>query len=194
MWTANDIKNLSLMEIAHEIIIEWNDKENTDVQIINTQYELAKKVALSRHGWSFAEKNVHIELSEETEQAPSPNAKYKYIADLPNDVLCNVACYTDPNARHVTDFYVVGNILCANTDKLYLKYTANVHECNFTAEFVDWFKVFFAQRLNPYLNGDLQRQQVLMNEEVVLFRTAKNIDTKRNKHESLDGNPLLWCR
>lgn len=194
-WTANDIKNLALTELNHEIITDWNDRENTDVQMINTQYALAKKIALSRYGWSFAERHVELEL-EEADGATviTPNFRYKFVAELPDDVLCNIAAYMNPSETMIADYYIVGNTICANQDKLYLQYTANVSEQQFTAEFVDWMKVFFASRLNGYMNGDMQRQQLLDTNEVALFRAAKNIDSKRNKHESLTGNPLLWIR
>lgn len=190
-WTANDIKNLMLMELNHDTIRDWNDKTNTDLPIINTQYALAKKVALSKYPWSFSIKHVIIEF-EETENAP--HHKYKYIAQLPDDALCNFALYIDEAESILADYYIVGNTICANRDKLYMQYTYNAPETEFTAEFVDWFKVFGASRMNGYINGDMQRQQLLDANEPQLYRTAKNIDSKRNKHESLDDNPMLTVR
>lgn len=193
-WTANDIKNLILMELDHETITDWTDKSNTDIAIVNRQYELIKKIALSRYAWSFALKHTKITLDEVDEEHPTPNYKYKYVAELPEDALCNIACYSSPAEVSLADYYVVGNTLCANDPEVYMQYTANVPECCFTAEFVDWLKVFGAERLNSYINGDMQRQQLLMTQEPVLFRTAKNIDCKRNRHESLTTNPLLSAR
>lgn len=194
-WTANDIKNLALTELNHEMITNWNDRENTDIQLINTQYALAKKVALSRYAWSFATRHQVIELEEaDGSTVITPNFKYKYVGELPDDALCNITAYANECETMLADYYVVGNTICAKQDKLFLQYTANVSEAQYTAEFVDWIKVFFASRLNGYMNGDMQRQQLLDTEEVVLFRTAKNIDSKRNKHESITGNPLLWIR
>lgn len=193
-WTANDIKNLILMELNHETITDWTDRTNTDIAIINTQYSLARKIALSRHQWSFAVKHTSIELQEPDDTIESPNTKYKYVGYLPEDALCDYALFTDESEQSLADWYIAGNKVCANVDKLYIVYTFDCPECCFTAEFVDWFKVFAAERLNGYLNGDMQRQQLLMTQEPVLFRTAKAIDTRRNKHESLDRNPLLSAR
>lgn len=193
-WTANDIKNLILMELNHETINNWNDKLNTDIVIINTQYALARKAALSRYQWSFAVKHVEIELEEPNETIDTPNSKYKYVAYIPDDALCDFVFYNDQDERSLADYYVVGNKVCANVEKLYMVYTYDCPECQFTTEFVDWFKVFAAERLNGYLNGDMQRQQLLAGQEPMLFRTAKNIDCKRNKHESISNNPLLAVR
>ena len=89
---------------------------------------------------------------------------------------------------------MLGNTIYTNLDTIYVKYTGQVAEDVWTSEFIDWFKVFFACRLNSYLNADMQRQQYLDAQEAYLFRVAKNIDSKRNKHEALDGNPMLWIR
>lgn len=119
---------------------------------------------------------------------------YKRATLLPTDFIGYLAAYTDENLRILGNYVNVGNVIYTNTDKLYIKYIADVEESVFTPEFVDWFKMFLAQRLNGYLNGDMQRQQLLTNEEPFFFRKAKNIDSKRNKHDSLDGNPMLWIR
>lgn len=324
-FTASDIKNLALTELNHENISDWNDQYNTDIPIINQQYALAKKVALSMYQWSWAFKyavlptfsyvfdmpadrkpssaftpntmpvaniaqttgNTLNDLAVDavifTSQistdgdymflfngsdwlydgnivdlndygisftgtpvgtdelnveyvAPKPiteftNDNYKIYADadlvyleyvdtndaqafatltgspitdtvslykratlLPTDFIGYLAAFTDENMRILGNYVNVGNVIYTNNDKLYIKYVADVDESVFTPEFVDWFKIFLAQRLNGYLNGDMQRQQLLTGEEPFFFRKAKNIDSKRNKHDSLDGNPILWVR
>jgi hypothetical protein len=189
-FTAAEIKNLALMELNHETITNWSDQNNTDIPIINTQYALAKSVALSMYQWSWAFK--YAELTGVTNT--STITKYKYMMTLPTDFIGYLAAYTDDKMHILADYLNVGTILYTNSEKLYIKYIANVDEAVFTPEFVDWFKMFLAQRLNGYLNGDMQRQALLTQEEPFFFRKAKNIDSKRNKHESLDGNPMLWIR
>lgn len=253
-FTAEEIKNLALMELNHETITDWTDSSNTDIPIINTQYALGKAVALSMYQWSWAFKyatlptyresfnmpndrkaNTAITLytdsgmSEQITDYANDNSKiyanvdsiyleyidttnitvyatltgapitdtisnYKKAALLPEDFLGYLSAYANEKINILADYINVGNVIYTNTDKLYIKYIANVDESIFTPEFVDWFKVFLAQRLNGYLNGDMQRQQLLTAEEPFFFRKAKNIDSKRNKHESLDGNPMLWIR
>lgn len=253
-FTAEEIKNLALMELNHETITDWTDSTNTDIPIIDTQYALGKAVALSMYQWSWAFKyailptykesfnmpndrkaNTAITLytdsgmSEQITDYANDNSKiyanvdsiyleyidttnttayatltgapitdtistYKKAALLPEDFLGYLSAYANEKINVLADYTNVGNVIYTNTDKLYIKYIANVDESIFTPEFVDWFKVFLAQRLNGYLNGDMQRQQLLTSEEPFFFRKAKNIDSKRNKHESLDGNPMLWIR
>lgn len=253
-FTANEIKNLALMELNHETITDWSDTNNTDIEIINTQYALAKPVALSMYQWSWAFRYSTLSTysyvvnfpadrvsgsaftiytdSTMTEQitdfvtdditiyvnadsiyldyiatgnvptqvaltctAVSENiSKYKKATLLPDDFVGYLSAYTDGNMHILADYLNVGTILYTNSDKLYIKYIANVNEAVFTPEFIDWFKMFLAQRLNGYLNGDMQRQQLLTGEEPFYFRKAKNIDSKRNKHDSLSGNPMLWVR
>lgn len=253
-FTAEEIKNLALMELNHETITDWTDSSNTDIPIVNTQYALGKAVALSMYQWSWAFKyatlptyresfnmpndrkaNTAITLytdsgmSEQITDYANDNSKiytnvdsiyleyidttnttayatltgapitdtistYKKAALLPEDFLGYLSAYANEKINILADYTNVGNVIYTNTDKLYIKYIANVDESIFTPEFVDWFKVFLAQRLNGYLNGDMQRQQLLTSEEPFFFRKAKNIDSKRNKHESLDGNPMLWIR
>ena len=189
-FTANEIKNLALMELNHETITDWTDQTNTDIPIINTQYTLAKPVALSMYQWSWAFKYAELTGTPNT----GTLTKYKYSMTLPTDFIGYLSAYTDDNMHVLADYLNVGNSIYTNNEKLYIKYIASVDESIFTPEFVDWFKVFLAQRLNGYLNGDMQRQQLLTGEEPFFFRKAKNIDSKRNKHDSLDGNPLLWIR
>lgn len=253
-FTVEQIKNLALMELNHETISDWTDSTNTDIEIINTQYALAKPVALSMYQWSWAFRYAVLPTYEYvvtfptdriansaftiytdstmTEQitdfvtdditiylnatsiyldymatgdvptqvaltstAVSENiSKYKKATLLPDDFIGYLSAYTDGNLRILGNYLNVGRDLFTNSDKLYIKYIANVDESIFTPEFIDWFKMFLAQRLNGYLNGDMQRQALLTQEEPFFFRKAKNIDSKRNKHESLDGNPLLWIR
>ena len=189
---ANELKNLALTEINHENIADWNDKTNTDIPIINQQYTLATKVALAKYAWSFATKYAILN-STAVEQA-NPFQKYKYKATLPNDVVGYLSAHNDKQCRQLAQYEIIGNTIYTNQDTLYLKYTGMVEETLFTPEFIDWFKVFFAARLNSYLNGDMQRQAYLEGQEPVLFRAAKNIDSKRNKHQSLITNPFLAVR
>ena len=113
---------------------------------------------------------------------------------VPSDFLGYLAAYTDAGMRVLSNFQNVGNVIYTNNKELYLKYVADIEEESLTPEFVDWFKTYFAARLNSYLNGDMQRQAYLQAEEPVLFKKAKNIDSHKNPHQSLSGNPLLWVR
>lgn len=190
-FSANNIKNLALMEINHETITNWSDSSNTDIPIINAQYTLAKTVALSMYQWSWAFKYAELNGVDNT---GTQLTKYKKTFTLPQDFIGYLSCYTNEQLTVLADYVTVGNTIYSNSDKLYIKYIAEVAEANFTSEFVDWFKIFLALRLNGYLNGDMQRQQLLASDEPFYFRKAKNIDSKRNKHDSLSGNPMLWIR
>ena len=188
--TANDIKNLALMELNHATITDWADINNTDVPIVNAQHELAKPVALSRYQWSFARKMAKMTLT----ALESDSIAWKYAVNLPTDALCDIAVYSTADKRMLIDWEVVGKTLYTNEETVYVEYTYEAPENVWTPEFVDWYKTFLAERLNGYLNGDMQREQLLQSKEPVLFRTAKNIDSKRNKHESLSTNPMLLVR
>jgi hypothetical protein len=94
----------------------------------------------------------------------------------------------------LNNFQNIGNVIYTNNKELYLKYVADIEEESLTPEFVDWFKTYFAMRLNSYMNGDMQRQAYLQAEEPVLFKKAKNMDSHKNPHQSLTGNPFLWVR
>lgn len=190
-FTAAEIKNLALMELNHEQISNWGDTTNTDIPIINTQYSLAKAVALTMYQWSWAFKYATQTGSDNT---GTQLTKYKKKYTLPSDFAGYLSCYTNEQMTILADYVCVGDTVYSNSDELYIKYIATVEESVFPPEFVDWFKIFLAQRLNGYLNGDMQRQQLLTGEEPFYFRKAKNIDSKRNKHDSLSGNPLLWSR
>jgi hypothetical protein len=190
-YTASEIKNLALQEINHETITNWNDSSNTDIAIVNTQYTLAKSVALSMYQWSWAFKFATLVGVDNT---GTQLTKYKKTFTLGTDFVGYLSCYTNEQMTVMADYVCVGSTIYSNSDELYVKYIGDVEESVFTPEFVDWFKIFLAMRLNSYLNGDMQRQQLLENNEPFYFRKAKNIDSKRNKHDSLDGNPMLWIR
>lgn len=192
-FTANEIKNLALTEINHEMISDWTDTSNTDIAIINQQYELALQNALAAYPWSFAAK--YIELA--TTSTPDTNAlhkKYTKQATLPTDALGQISASTSQSFNNLADFMVVGTTIYCNQNPIYIKYNARVAEAVLTPEFVDWFKTYFAMRLNSYMNGDMQRQAYLQADEPILFKKAKNIDSHKNLHQSLTGNPLLWVR
>ena len=192
-FTAAEIKNLALTEINHETITDGTDTTNTDIALVNQQYELALQNALGAYPWTFAP--VHAELA--TDATPDTDAlhkKYAKIKTLPTNTLGQIAAYTSPNYDTLADFLVVGTKIYCHQDPIYIKYTARVDEANFTPEFVDWFKTYFAMRLNSYMNGDMQRQAYLQAEEPVLFKKAKNMDSHKNPHQSIVGNPLLWVR
>lgn len=192
-FTAAQIKNLALTEMNHETISNWEDTTNTDIPIVNQQYELALQNALAAYPWSFAMKYVELP----TNDTPSTNAlykKYKKTATLPTDTLGQISVSTNQSFDNLADFMVIGTTIYCQNNPAYVKYVARVDEANLSPEFVDWFKTFFAMRLNSYLNGDMQRQAYLQAEEPVLFKKAKNIDSHKNPHQSLSGNPLLWVR
>ena len=192
-FTATEIKNLALTEINHETISDWTDTSNTDIPIINQQYELAIQNALGAYPWTFA--LVHAEqTTTDTPDTDALHKKYAKTATLPTNVLGQISASTSPTYDNLADFLVIGTKIYCHQDPLYIKYTARVDEANFTPEFVDWFKTYFAMRLNSYLNGDMQRQAYLQAEEPVLFKKAKNMDSHKNPHQSLTGNPLLWVR
>ena len=192
-FTSNEIKNLALTEINHEIVSDWTDTSNTDIAIINQQYELALQNALGAYPWSFA--LIHSELSTtDTLDTDALHKKYKKTATLPTNTLGQITASTSPSYDNLADFLVIGTKIYCHQDPIYIKYTARVDEANFSPEFVDWFKTYFAMRLNSYLNGDMQRQAYLQAEEPLLFKKAKNIDSHKNPHQSLSGNPLLWVR
>lgn len=190
--TIQEIKNLALTEINHENISDWTDQTNTDIPIINQQYTLAKSVALAKYPWSFATK--YAILNPTAIPQDETFKKYKYKATLPNDVVGYLSAHYDERCNILAQYEIIGNTIYTNQETIYLKYTGAVQEDVFTPEFTDWFKVFFAARLNSYLNGDMQRQAYLESQEPVLFRAAKNIDSKRNKHQSLTSNPILSIR
>lgn len=192
-YTAADIKNLALTEINHETISDWTDTTNTDIAIINQQYELALQNALVCYPWSFASKYAEL-ATNDTPDTDALHHRFKKTATLPTDALGQIAVSSDKSFQNLTDFMVVGRTLYCQNDPAYLKYTARVDEANLTPAFVDWFKVYFGMRLNPYLNGDMQRQAYLINEEQIQFKKAKNIDSHSNPHQALTGNPLLWVR
>lgn len=191
-WTANDLKNIALQEMNHETITNWNDPLNTDIPIVNGQYELAVPVALVKYAWSFAD--CYAKLSTQPVPEDSGYQKYRYQATLPDNCLGNISAHTSKNMVTLARYEIIGNTIYTDLPEIFVKYTGRVDESIFPPEFVDWFCIFFASRLNSYLNGDMQRQAVLEQSEAFLFRVAKNIDSKRNKHEHLTGNPFLWIR
>lgn len=253
-FTANEIKNLALMELNHETITDWTDADNTDIPIIDAQYALAKSVALTMYQWSWAfkytvvqtyeyvvtfpadrkpqsaftiytnstkttqitdfvndenkiyidSKTIYLEYIDNTDTPQETSltgineaqtiGNYKRATLLPTDLLGYIAAFPAEKINILADYTTIGTVIYTNNERLRIKYVADVDESVFPAEFVDWFKIFLAQRLNGYLNGDMQRQQLLSGEEPFYFRKAKNIDSKRNKHDSLNGNPLLWVR
>lgn len=192
-FTAAEIKNLALTEINHETITDWTDTTNTDIAIVNQQYSLALQNALAAYPWSFAAKYVEL-TTNDTPDTDALYKKYKKTATLPTDALGQIAVSTNQGFDNLADFMVVGTKLYCQSDPAYVKYNALVTESELTPEFVDWFKTYFAMRLNSYMNGDMQRQAYLQAEEPVLFKKAKNIDSHKNPHQSLTGNPLLWVR
>lgn len=191
-WTAVDLKNLALQAMNHETISDWEDTSNTDIPIVNSQYDLALRVALVKYAWSFADSYAKIT----TQAVPSDGGyqKYKYQATLPENALGNMSAYTSKNLTVPARYEIIGTTIYTDLEEIYLKYTGLVPAESLPPEFVDWFAVFFACRLNSYLNGDMQRQQLLESQDAFLFRVAKNIDSKRNRHEHLTGNPLMWIR
>ena len=192
-FTAAQIKNLALTEMNHEMITDWADANNTDIPIVNQQYELALQNALASYPWTFA--LVHaVQATTDTPDTDALCKKYKKMATLPTNTLGQISACTNQGFENLADFLVVGTKIYCNQDPIFIKYTARVDEANFTPEFVDWFKTFFAMRLNSYLNGDMQRQAYLQAEEPVLFKKAKNIDSHKNPHQALTGNPFLWVR
>lgn len=193
--TIADIKNYALMEINHEMIVDWEDKTNTDIPIIDKQFELAIREALGMHPWNFAKTFAKVELSEVP--AGTNTNPYKYTAELSN-VLCNLAVFYDSRYLDICGaWWFDGANLSANKDVLYVSYTDESFAetpNKWPTYFVDWFKTFLAARINSYLNGDMQREQLLKAEEPLLFRKAKAMDGKVQPNDSLASNPLLDSR
>ena len=115
-FTADEIKNLALMELNHETISDWSDSSNTDIPIINTQYTLAKAVALTMYQWSWAFKYAKLDT-------------YEYSFNMPADRVAgsNFTLYTDSSMQEEIDDYSYNEASAqfyADAESVYLDYMA----------------------------------------------------------------------
>lgn len=125
-WTAVDLKNLALQAMNHETISDWEDTSNTDIPIVNSQYDLALRVALVKYAWSFADSYAKIT----TQAVPSDGGyqKYKYQATLPENALGNMSAYTSKNLTVPARYEIIGTTIYTDLEEIYLKYTGLVPE------------------------------------------------------------------
>jgi hypothetical protein len=143
-------------------------------------------LALQSFNWSFSERRKELTVKVETD------GEYKYVYDLPSDLLFLRGIYA--NGVVVSDYKWTGEKLHTSNDKVFIDYTVQVCEETLPAYFVDYLKYKLAKTLCHNLTGDNNLLQLMTNNEAVAFAQAKNIDLLQRPVRIVDTGAYVDVR
>lgn len=197
-YTKEYIFNLALNHLGVSAVIQKSEIISPRTTVLNNQYELAKKVVLKAHDWTFA--NGFKKLTLSTENSPDP--RYLYAYDYPNDCVA-VRYVVDENGGEYKKFSVTTNsqgaklILC-NISPAILCYTRNLEveipESYFSDEFVMVLSCYLAYLSAEGITGSTDRKQHCYQSYAMELARAKAMDANESSEKDEEKRTYLDSR
>lgn len=186
--TRDEIKYLALQELGYVKEPDFDADDDNGVNAINGVYEHIFNLALTSFDWFFCDAFTSVTSDATT------NARYKYSADLPDDVLFLRGIYTDDKGTILKDYYNAKDKIFTNYATIYLRYTKKVCEEMLPPYFVEYLKYKLAAKLCQSLTGDGDLLKLMMMREEEAFNLAKNADICQRPVRYLDANAFTEVR
>lgn len=174
--TRDEIKYEALKELGYTEEPDFEADDDNAVNALNGSYTRIYHLALQSFDWSFAIQREHVEYQQQS------TGRYKYVYELPDDLLYlrNVYAddkYTLPLKRYERN----GRLLYTNAPDIYIDYTKAVCEDTLPAYFVDYLIYKLARKCCTKITGDNNLLSEMVQNEQLAFNEAKNADIKQQE-------------
>ena len=189
-YTKEKIFNIVLNNLGITAVVQNTVEVNPINTVLNNFYEMALEQIMKASDWNFLK---HIQTLTPSINS-SPNPKYRYCYDYPND--CIAARYLiDDFGGNYHKFEVLteekGNkIIVCNIPKAKLQYTRrltdNLPEAYFTSEFVVALSFYLAYLSAIPLTNNGQIQQVMFQSYQHYLANAKAMSANESEHKDED--------
>lgn len=189
--TADEIKNLALFELGFVDEIDFTDLDNPTVEKVNRVYSTTLLDTLSNYPWRFIVKRQEL-----TDRSDADDTqKYKYNYTLPATLLAIKNPFYDNNySRVIKEYESSPTSLNTNATTCFISYMGIIDETDLPKYFVNFFKYRLARVLCFNLTGDMELMNMLVQQEQVFLRSAKNTDAKQNQARRVKSSPFTDIR
>ena len=195
-YSKVSIFNMALnhLSITAPISTDSFDKDSRAI-ILNNFYETARDEVLKAFDWGFANAYKDLTLSANT----SPNPKYPYVYDCPNDCLAARAII-DTIHGDEKQFEVYVNSLgeksfLANVECARLRYTRRVEkEIFFEPEFAITLSYYLAALTCETITGQQKKADSCMQKYEWKLRKAKQLNAQEGAAEDEDNSQYYDVR
>lgn len=195
-YSKIDIFNMALNHLSVSAPIATNSmNKDSRAIILNNFYETARDEVLKAFDWGFANAYKDLTLSTET----SPNPKYPYVYDCPNDCISARAIIDtikgderkfEPFSNSQGEKCFMAEVECAR-----LRYTRRVEkEDLFEPEFVMVLSYYLAALAGETITGQQKKAESCMQKYEWRLRKAKQLNAQEGAAEDEDNSQYYDVR
>lgn len=195
-YSKIDIFNMALNHLSVSAHIATNSmNKDSRAIILNNFYETARDEVLKAFDWGFANAYKDLTLSTET----SPNPKYPYVYDCPNDCISARAIIDtikgderkfEPFSNSQGEKCFMAEVECAR-----LRYTRRVEkEDLFEPEFVMVLSYYLAALAGETITGQQKKSESCMQKYEWRLRKAKQLNAQEGAAEDEDNSQYYDVR
>lgn len=195
-YSKIDIFNMALNHLSVSAPIATNSmNKDSRAIILNNFYETARDEVLKAFDWGFANAYKDLTLSTET----SPNPKYPYVYDCPNDCISARAIIDtikgderkfEPFSNSQGEKCFMAEVECAR-----LRYTRRVEkEDLFEPEFVMVLSYYLAALAGETITGQQKKSESCMQKYEWRLRKAKQLNAQEGAAEDEDNSQYYDVR
>ena len=195
-YSKIDIFNMALNHLSVSAPIATNSmNKDSRAIILNNFYETARDEVLKAFDWGFANAYKDLTLSIET----SPNPKYPYVYDCPNDCISARAIIDtikgderkfEPFSNSQGEKCFMAEVECAR-----LRYTRRVEkEDLFESEFVMVLSYYLAALAGETITGQQKKSESCMQKYEWRLRKAKQLNAQEGAAEDEDNSQYYDVR
>ena len=195
-YSKIDIFNMALNHLSVSAPIATNSmNKDSRAIILNNFYETARDEVLKAFDWGFANAYKDLTLSTET----SPNPKYPYVYDCPNDCISARAIIDtikgderkfEPFSNSQGEKCFMAEVECAR-----LRYTRRIEkEDLFEPEFVMVLSYYLAALAGETITGQQKKAESCMQKYEWRLRKAKQLNAQEGAAEDEDNSQYYDVR
>jgi len=182
-----EICNLALARLGQGEFITSLDQANKAAEVCKLYYPTTRDALLRQHKWNFATKRQTLAL------ASTPNWKYTYAFQLPNDCLKVIETENDKYVDSKWD--VEEDKIVTNDSSCKIEYIARVTDVSkFDSLFVDLVACRLAAEISPHLTKNSALTERLWKIYEAKIAEARTMDGQEGGPETYDDDTWLASR
>lgn len=197
-YTKEEIFNITLNHLGINAIVQNTNEVNPKITALNNYYDMALEQVMKDYDWNFL--NSFKVLTPTLEESPNP--KYLYAYDYPNDCIAVRSIYGEKGTEYkqmdITTSSKGSRIIVCNAPKARLKYTRKLNistpEAYFTSEFVSALSFYLAFLTANALTGNTGFQSNMYQAYQTTLGRAKAMDANESEIRDEDNRTYLDYR
>lgn len=193
-YTKEKIYNITLNNLGVTAIVQNTTEVTPRITTLNNYYDMALEQVMKDYDWNFLNRIEILTLSTEK----SPNPKYHYCYDYPNDCLSARKVIDSGGNYHkfeVTTAKKGSKLILCNVENASIKYTRKIYtqmpEAYFTSEFVTALCFYLAFIASDSIVGDMNKKQMNFQSYQNALIKAKTLDARETTKDDENNNSYI---